>query len=158
MSRREESKKRLVEFLWAEVNRAILRSPDVRSSVKSLQALDLLSYVSDYNLVLDVKTLVEMIVKDEEGDALSSMEESAELGADEMVPKFLEVPAEKRRTDDSAGEETFDESGAVLKPLGQRIDGQVLSENEIRFQERLQEEFDEENWMKQTGIRFMDEA
>jgi len=155
MSRREESKKRLVEFLWAEINRAILRSPDVRSSVKSLQALDLLNYVSDYNLVLDVKTLVEMIVKDEEGDAFGSMEESDTLGADDMVPKFFEAPSERRRADDFTGE-SGDDVGAVRKSGGQRIDGRVLSENEIRFQERLQEEFDEEDWMKKAGIRFTD--
>jgi hypothetical protein len=157
MSRREESKKRLVEFLWAEINRAILRSPDVRSSVKSLQALDLLNYVSDYNLVLDVKTLVEMIIKDEEGDALSSLEDSAELGADEMVPKVLDAPRENREVEDRSSE-TGDEAGVAQKPSGQRIDGRVLSENEVRFQERLQEEFDEEAWMTQAGIRFMDEA
>jgi hypothetical protein len=157
MSRCEESKKRLVEFLWAEINRAILRSPDVRSSVKSLQALDLLNYVSDYNLVLDVKTLVEMIIKDEEGDALSSLEDSAELGADEMVPKFLDAPRENREVEDRLSE-TGDEAGVAQKPSGQRIDGRVLSENEVRFQERLQEEFDEEAWMKQAGIHFMDEA
>ncbi len=152
MSRREESKKRLVEFLWAEINRAILKSPDVRSSVKSLQALDLLNYVSDYNLVLDVRTLVDLIVKDEEGDAFSSSEESNELGPDEMVPKFLDRSDDKKVGD--AGAETPGETGIVPKSSGQRIDGRVLSENEELFQDHLRESFDEEEWMREIGIRF----
>lgn len=156
MSRREESKKRLVEFLWAEINRAILKSPDVRSSVKSLQALDLLNYVSDYNLVLDVRTLVDLIVKDEEGDAFSSSEESNELGPDEMVPKFLNR-TEDRMTEE-AGVETAGETGIVPKSSGQRIDGELLSESEVLFQNHLRESFDEDAWMKEIGIRFPDRA
>ena len=34
------------------------------------------------------------------------------------------------------------------------IDGKLLSENEMVFEESLSQEFDEEQWLEQTKIRF----
>ena len=42
MQNEEESKKKLVEFLWVEINRAIIGSQDVKSCIKILKDLDFL--------------------------------------------------------------------------------------------------------------------
>ena len=65
MTNEEELKKRLVQGLWVEINRAIIGSRDVKSCVKILKDLDLLEYVRDYNLVLDIKVLLELIQNDD---------------------------------------------------------------------------------------------
>ena len=65
MANEEESKRKLVECLWVEINRAIIGSQDVKSCINILKDLDLLDHVQGYNLVLDVKGLVELIQKDD---------------------------------------------------------------------------------------------
>ena len=55
MSSKNDGKKKLAEYFWMEINRAILTSPEVKLSIKQLQALRLLDYVSEYNLVLEVE-------------------------------------------------------------------------------------------------------
>jgi hypothetical protein len=65
MTNEEESKRRLVQCLWVEINRAIIGSQDVKSCIKLLKDLDLLEYVQDFNLVLDIKVLLKLIQYDD---------------------------------------------------------------------------------------------
>ncbi len=65
MTNEEDFKRNFVECLWVEINRAIIGSQDVKSWIKILKELDLLDHVQDYNLVLDVKGLVEIIQKND---------------------------------------------------------------------------------------------
>ena len=64
MSSKNDGKKKLAEYLWIEINRAILTSPEVKLSIKQLQGLGLLEYVSEYNLVLEVDRLIDKIVNE----------------------------------------------------------------------------------------------
>ena len=68
MSWERDEKKRLAEYLWTEINKAILKSPDVQFSIKKLQKLELLDYVSEFNLVLEVDKLIESILKKKCGE------------------------------------------------------------------------------------------
>ena len=63
-----DEKKRLAEYLWTEINKAILKSPDVQFSIKKLQKLELLDYVAEFNLVLEVDKLIESILKKKCGE------------------------------------------------------------------------------------------
>ena len=63
MANEEESKRKLVEFLWVEINRVVTSSQDVKSCINTIEELGLLGHVQGYNLVLDVKALVELIQK-----------------------------------------------------------------------------------------------
>ena len=65
MTKEEELKKRLIQSLWVEINRAIIGSQDVKSCLTILKDLDLLEYAQDYNLVLDIKVLLELIQFDD---------------------------------------------------------------------------------------------
>ena len=64
MSSKNDGKKKLAEYLWIEINRAILTLPEVKLSIKQLQGLGLLEYVSEYNLVLELDRLIDKIVKE----------------------------------------------------------------------------------------------
>ena len=52
MSWERDKKKKLAEYLWTEINKAILKSPDVQISIKKLQKLELLDYVSLFLAIL----------------------------------------------------------------------------------------------------------
>ncbi len=135
MNSSDESKRKLVEFLWVEINRAILTSKEVKSSIKILRDLDLLDHLSDYNLVLDVNALVDLIQRNE-----TQREANDRRAAD----KEQEAPADPSEAREEA------------KPMD-IVDGEKLSPNEIMFQKHMERNFDESMWMKQAGIRFPEE-
>ena len=67
MDNNHPSRRQLAEFLWIEINRAILKSQDVRNSIGRLDTLNLLQFTSKYDLVLDMAKLIEL-VQNEEAD------------------------------------------------------------------------------------------
>lgn len=137
MTNEEESKRKLVEFLWVEINRAIIGSLEVKSCIKILKDLDLLDHVEDYNLVLDVQALIKLIQNDDKKKGLPSNDEIKEKKQPSDIPLGKSDSAEK--TEDSS----------------QMIDGKELTENEVLFQKHLERNFDESNWLKKAGIRFL---
>ncbi len=147
MSFEKDKKKKFAEYLWTEINRAILTSPEVKFSVKQLQALGLLDYVSEYNLVLEVDRLIEKIVKETKD---VTVEELSQLKKD-----FLEVEENgpiDLSSDEKIRERMGSEGSASLKTIPW-VDGKLLSENEMLFEEYLCQEFDEKEWLKKTKIR-----
>jgi len=137
MQNEEESKKKLVEFLWVEINRAIIGSQDVKSCIKILKDLDLLDHVEDYNLVLDVQALIELIQKD---------------GKKGAMPSNNEIKEKKRPSDLRQAKPAVDKKE---EDAAQSIDGKKLTENEVLFQKHLERNFDESIWLKKAGIRFL---
>ncbi len=139
MANEEESKRKLIEFLWVEINRAIIKSVEVKSCIKILKDLELLDQIDDYNLVLDVKALIELIQKqDDKGDAVLSSEKKDDVQGSPAT--------------DSA---TAEQKKKSAKGSSQKIDGKSLSKNEILFQKHLERNFDESVWMRKAGIRFL---
>ena len=136
MSWEKDQKKRLAEYLWTEINKAILKSPEVQFSIKKLEKLQLLDYVSEFNLVLEVDRLIESILKN------SSEKEATTSSLLEEIQAELETENKKESTPPKQN-----------RPL-QYVDGKTLSENEILFEEYFNKRFDEEHWMKKAKIRF----
>ena len=60
-----ETKRKLAESLWLEIEKAILQSPGVRHSYNKLQAFDPGGDLARYNLSLDIKKLGDLIQNDE---------------------------------------------------------------------------------------------
>ncbi|HIJ49670.1 MAG TPA: hypothetical protein HPP54_01205 [Nitrospinae bacterium] len=109
-----------------EIIKAILTSPEVKLSIKQLQALGLLDYVSEYNLVLEVE---------EPGQINFSHSQKS---------REKTILKDKIDLEDS---ETFKK---ISMPW---VDEKLLSGNEMLFEEYLSQEFDEEQWLKQSKIR-----
>ena len=137
MTNEEESKRKLVEFLWVEINRAIIASPEVKSCIKILKDLDLLDHVEDYNLVLDVQALIKLIKKDDKKGIMPSSEDI----------KVKKKPLDIRSKKADAAKQTQDPTPT--------IDGKELTEKDILFQKHLERNFDESHWLKKAGIRFL---
>ena len=56
---KDRNKKELAEFLWLEINRAILNSNNVRNCLKILEQMDMLDFLCQHDYILDGKKLVE---------------------------------------------------------------------------------------------------
>ncbi|MBC8287075.1 MAG: hypothetical protein H8E42_06330 [Nitrospinae bacterium] len=136
----KDKKKRLAEYLWAEINKAILKSPDVQLAIKKLEKLQLLDYVAEFNLVLEVDKLIESILKKgaEKEAEPDSIHKETQLH-DEHDPEEKALP---------------NISSVFSSKSKQWVDGSALSENEILFEEYLNRGFDEKHWMEKAKIRF----
>lgn len=65
----ERNKKELAEFLWLEINRAIINSNSVRNCLKILKQMNMLDYLCQHDYILDGKKLVEKLMdKSQESD------------------------------------------------------------------------------------------
>ena len=153
MTWERDKKKRLAEYLWTEINKAILKSPDVQFSIKKLQKLQLLDYVSEFNLVLEVDKLIESILKQNE-DREASTQDLNKLKEEFLEAKANSDPEELQLQTDPEESETLNLSPSVPPDPLQWVDGKALSENEIRFEEFFNQQFDEKHWMKKAKIRF----
>jgi hypothetical protein len=69
-----ETKRKLAEALWLEIELAILQSPGVRHSYKKLKAFDPKGDPAKYNLSLDIKKLGELIQNEEQKSKQNSSE------------------------------------------------------------------------------------
>ena len=153
MSSKNDSKRKLAEYFWMEVNKAILNSPEVKLSIKQLQALGLLDYVSEFNLVLEVDRLISKIVK--EGDDITP-DELIQLKKDFLEVEetgevdFLKSNNKKINLKEKADPEDSETCKTI--PMSW-VDGKLLSSNELLFEEYLSQEFDEEQWLKQIKIK-----
>ena len=153
MTWERDKKKRLAEYLWTEISKAILKSPDVQFSIKKLQKLQLLDYVSEFNLVLEVDKLIESILKQNE-DREASTQDLNKLKEEFLEAKANSDPEELQLQTDPEESETLNLSPSVTPDPLQWVDGKALSENEIRFEEFFNQQFDEKHWMKKAKIRF----
>jgi hypothetical protein len=157
MTWERDKKKKLAEYLWTEINKAILKSPDVQFSIKKLDQLQLLDYVSEFNLVLEVDKLIESILK-QNGEREANSKELDKLKEEFLEAKAnsaLEELADKSEPENEIEEkETADISSPFSPGPLQIVDGKTLSENEIRFEEYFTQNFDEKHWMKKAKIRF----
>ncbi len=89
---KERNKKELAEFLWLEINRAIINSNSVRNCLKILKQMDMLDFLCQHDYILDGKKLVEKLLDeprklDDSEDTLESPMERVMEGA-EAVPSL----------------------------------------------------------------------
>jgi len=152
-----EKKKRLAEYLWTEINKAILKSPEVQFSIKKLHKLQLLDYVSEFNLVLEVDKLIESILK-QNAEHEESTHDLDKLKEDIFETKanlpYGELQLYSEQKENLGKREIPSIASAFAHEPLKRVDGKALSENEIRFEEYFNQQFNEKHWMKKAKIRF----
>jgi len=83
---KERDKKELAEFLWLEINRAIINSNSVRNCLKILKQMNMLDFLCQHDYILDGKKLVEKLL--DESQKLD-MPEDDDIPEDSME-MFLE--------------------------------------------------------------------
>lgn len=83
---KDRNKKELAEFLWLEINRAIINSNSVRNCLKILKQMDMLDFLCQHDYILDGRKLVEKLLDEppREEDSIGSPESPAEHYEDFM--------------------------------------------------------------------------
>jgi hypothetical protein len=98
---KERNKKELAEFLWLEINRAIINSNSVRNCLKILKQMDMLDFLCQHDYILDGKKLVEKLL-----DEPQNLDEPEDFPGNSMA-LFLEgdaaVPCSNKDVDLSKG-------------------------------------------------------
>ena len=80
--------KELAEFLWLEINRAIINSNSVRNCLKILKQMDMLDFLCQHDYILDGKKLVERLLDDP-----NKPEESDEAAPENSMAVFGDATA-----------------------------------------------------------------
>ncbi|MEE8127263.1 MAG: hypothetical protein V3R23_05100 [Nitrospinaceae bacterium] len=99
---KEQNKKELAEFLWLEINRAIINSNSVRNCLKILKQMDMLDFLCQHDYILDGKKLVEKLL-----DESQQLNEPEDDTLENSMAVFLEdeaaVPCSNKEVDLSKG-------------------------------------------------------
>jgi len=90
---KERNKKELAEFLWLEINRAIINSNNVRNCLNILKQMDMLDFLCQHDYILDGKKLVEKLLEestdlDEPEGTLGDYSMDMVMEEDAMVPRM----------------------------------------------------------------------
>jgi hypothetical protein len=100
---KERNKKELAEFLWLEINRAIINSSSVRNCLKILKQMDMLDFLCQHDYILDGKKLVEKLLDDPQ-----QLDDSEEYAPEDSMALFLEgdaaVPCNNKDVDLTKGQ------------------------------------------------------
>jgi hypothetical protein len=85
----EKNKKELAEFLWLEINRAIINSSNVRNCLNILKQMDMLDFLCQHDYILDGKKLVDKLL-----DESTSLDDQEEITLEDYsMDMFLEEDA-----------------------------------------------------------------
>ena len=88
---KDRNKKELAEFLWLEINRAILNSNNVRNCLKILEQMDMLDFLCQHDYILDGKKLVEKLLDEPRRlDEPAGNTENFESSPDNAMKMILE--------------------------------------------------------------------
>jgi hypothetical protein len=97
----ERNKKELAEFLWLEINRAIINSNSVRNCLKILKQMDMLDFLCQHDYILDGKKLVERLL--DESKRLDEPEDPSESSMAMFSEEDAAVPCINKDVDLSEG-------------------------------------------------------
>ncbi len=165
MDYQEDFKNKLIEYLWTEINIAILKSKEVKNTVNVLEDMGLLDLAKEYDLVLDMKKLIQLIDREKSREN----EDSSETGLSESQPEIKikkdpVIPAPELKKESPKNPPLLDFKNpkptekAEEKPSAQFVDGKCLTENEILFLKYMEENFDQKSWLKRGRIQFEEES
>ena len=105
---KERNKKELAEFLWLEINRAIINSNSVRNCLKILKQMDMLDFLCQHDYILDGKKLVEKLLDEPQkvedlAENLDGPMEKIQEGEEEAEAEAAAVPSFHQEVDFSKG-------------------------------------------------------
>ena len=98
---KERNKKELAEFLWLEINRAIINSNSVRNCLKILKQMDMLDFLCQHDYILDGKKLVEKLL--DESQSLDIPEDISKDSMEMFVEEDAAVPCNDKDVDLTKG-------------------------------------------------------
>ena len=100
---KERNKKELAEFLWLELNRAIINSNSVRNCLKILKQMDMLDFLCQHDYILDGKKLVEKLLDEPQKTDEPVTEDAPEDSMSMFLNEDVAVPSNNKDVDFSKG-------------------------------------------------------
>lgn len=132
------SPEREFEKLSKAITEAVMTSAKVRKIVSDIQKKDEVCAQSFMVLVLRLSTLTESLESEEADAALAQGEPEAPESEAQQKPKKKSARRGRKKADKAS----------------QFIDGEKLSDKEIEFQEFINRDFDQDDWLKQNKLQF----
>lgn len=98
---KDRNKKEMAEFLWLEINRAIINSNSVRNCLKILKQMDMLDFLCQHDYILDGKKLVDRLL--DESQNLDIPADTSEDSMEMFLEKDATAPCSNKDVDLSKG-------------------------------------------------------
>ena len=99
----ERDKKELAEFLWLEINRAIINSNSVRNCLKILKQMNMLDFLCQHDYILDGKKLVDKLLDESQKLDTPEDDDTPEDSMEMFLEKDSTVPFHNNDMDLSKG-------------------------------------------------------
>jgi hypothetical protein len=153
MGKKTNSNDLFLEILVGEIGEAVLRSEKIQARFRQISKMGILKDISHQTIGVNLGDLAKEIFDDV--DIKDSFSQPAEQEQNENNSELEKLSQQAPSIDDS---ESLDDNVCEQKIydqgscLSQQVDGRKLSTNEIRFQEYLEKDFDEENWLKTAKL------
>ena len=153
MDKNTNSNDLFLELLVAEVEEAVLRSEKVQARFAQISKMGILKDITHQTVGVNLGDLAKFFDGMDIKDSYPQPEQNENNS--ELAKPSQEAPSidEHESLGENVGEQIIygqDESSC----LSQQIDGRKLSPNEIKFQEYIENNFDEESWLKMKRLDF----
>lgn len=160
MNNESNSNDLLLEILTSEIEMAILNSEKIQSRFRQISNAGILEKIAHQTFCANLGDLAKAILEGVDiKDSLPNDQQeqiSSENNSISESQKLLQ-----QSTDDSASQDkpyqneiTYGEIKEKSHYLNQQIDGRKLSLQEIKFQEYLEEQFNEDTWLAKEKIDY----
>lgn len=145
-----------LEILGVELGEAILNSKKIQDRFRQISKMGILKDIADQTVGINLGDLAKEFDFDtndsfpqpeqKQNENISEPEKTSPQATNEYNFDFTDDQGWEQLN----AEEDFEENNEFAK----QVDGRKLSQNEIRFQEYLEKDFDEENWLKSVGLEY----
>jgi len=158
MSKKTNSNDLFLEILVAEIGEAVLRSEKIQARFRQISKMGIINDIAHQTIGVNLGDLAKEIfdgVDNKDSFPQPGQEQNENNSELEKLSQQAPSVDDPESLDDNVCEQIIcdqDESSC----LSQQVDGRKLSPNEIRFQEYLEKDFDEENWLKTVKIDYLD--
>ncbi|MZH03486.1 MAG: hypothetical protein F3745_08870 [Nitrospinae bacterium] len=147
-----------LEILGVEIGEAILNSKKIQDRFRQISKMGILKDIADQTVGVNLGDLAKEIncVIDTNDSFPESEQNQNENITEPEKPSLQANNIDDLDCQDDHGweqlvdEEDFAENDKCIK----QVDGRKLIPNEIKFQEYLEKDFDEENWLKSVRLDY----
>jgi hypothetical protein len=156
----------LLEILMTEIETVILNSEKIQSRFKQISNMGILKSIAHQNFGANLGDLAEAILKGVENkDSFPQLQQgqnSSETNSTSESRESLQQSSSEEGAscqgnpcqNENIHEEIESENNCPL----QQVDGKKLSPQEIRFQEYLEKNFNEDLWLEKAKIDYHDQS
>ena len=159
MGKKANANNLFLEILVSELGEAVLGSKKIQARFRQICKMGILKDIAHQTVGFNLGDLAKEIIDDMETQRSFLQPEQSENVSEPEKPSPQNSNIDDHECPGDQGREQRISEENVVKNFVQQVDGRKLSPNEIKFQEYLEKDFDEETWLKEARIEYpVDEA